>query len=197
MYGIIAGYDIVHKNSDEGVDRNSAVMNKILVLLDNSDEHAVNDEMVDNEENVGTNEKIPGVAFWSTVVDNSDGTTSLTDISLTSNSSGIATASPTSSIICPVYIIEMHEFCEGSEAYNACSSIITYLKNQSKIGPFLQPVDHVDLGFFDYLTVVKTPMVRFVPISLEVIMIVCTRHLTLVSLRLISSRMYQHWRKIS
>jgi hypothetical protein len=160
-------------------------MNKILVLLDDSDEHVVNVEMVDNEENVGTNEKTPGVAFWSTVVDNSDGTTSLTHISLTSSSSGIATSSATSLIRCPMYNIEMHEFCEGSEAYNVCSSIITYLKNQSKIGPFLQPVDYLDLGLFDYPTVVTTPMVRFAA-SLEVIMIVynTTTHLSLISLHL-------------
>jgi hypothetical protein len=170
LYGIIAGYDIVHMNSNDDTDDNSIIKNKILVLLENDVEHMIQDEMVDNEECVGVEKMSSSVSFWSTVVVNSDETQSLTDLS--------PTTSPTSSILCPNYGIEMHEFYEGSKAYTACSSIITYLKNQSKIGPFLQPVNYVNLGLLDYPTVVKNPMVRFVAESVDAIMIIQPRLLT-------------------
>jgi hypothetical protein len=176
LYGIISGYDIAHKHSAN----DAVVSNKVLILLE-------------EDKDKGDNEvkRSPGIAFWSTIVDNSDGTTSLTDI--------IPTLPP-SSILCSMYYIEMHEFHQGSEAYSACSSIIAYLKNQSKIGPFLQPVDHIALGLFDYLNVVKTPMVRFFEIPCCKISWLCTAsnsHCNLLPPDLFLSRTYQHWRKIS
>ena len=141
LYGIISGYDIVHKHSaDEAV-----VSNKVLILLQEDKDEG------DNEMQMS-----PGIAFWSTIIDNSDGTTSLTDI-VPIRPPGVGN----SSVLSSMYYIEMHEFHQGSEAYSVCSSIIAYLKNQPKIGPFLQPVDHITLGLVDYLNVVKTPMVCF------------------------------------
>ena len=144
LYGIISGYDIVHKHSaDEAV-----VSNKVLILLQEDKDEG------DNEMQMS-----PGIAFWSTIIDNSDGTTSLTDI-VPIRPPGVGN----SSVLSSMYYIEMHEFHQGSEAYSVCSSIIAYLKNQPKIGPFLQPVDHITLGLVDYLNVVKTPMACFLEI---------------------------------
>lgn len=141
LYGTISGYDIVCVNF--------VVSNRVLILLDEDDETAADEDKTD-----------PGLAFWSTIIESSDGTSSLTDINPTLSPTG-----GNSSILCSMYNIDMHEFHQGSEAYSVCLSIISYLKSQSKIGPFLHPVDHIAMGLVDYLTVVKNPMVRFVAIS--------------------------------
>jgi len=70
-------------------------------------------------------------AFWSTV--NNDGTI-LTDVIGDPNHS-----------LCPSYKIDMHEYFQGSEAYSACETILTYMKNHQRSGPFINPVDPVAL----------------------------------------------------
>lgn len=96
---------------------NEVMTSKLLVLLDNEGENA--------EESC---------AFWSTV--NADGTL-LTDI--VSNSGHI-------SALCSRYKIDMHEYFQGSEAYNVCESILNYLKSHQRSAPFSTPVDPVALG---------------------------------------------------
>jgi hypothetical protein len=70
-------------------------------------------------------------SIWATV--NNDGTL-LTDIVSDSQSS-----------LCSSYKIDMHEYAEGSEAYTACESILTYMKHHQRSGPFSVPVDPVAL----------------------------------------------------
>lgn len=70
-------------------------------------------------------------AFWSTV--NADGTL-LTDV--------VADSSHTLS---SSYKIDMHEYFQGSEAYQACEAVLTYLKNHQRSAPFAAPVDPVAL----------------------------------------------------
>ncbi|KAL7504504.1 hypothetical protein ACHAXN_002145 [Cyclotella atomus] len=83
-------------------------------------------------------------SIWATV--NNDGTL-LTDIVSDSQSS-----------LCSSYKIDMHEYAEGSEAYTACESILTYMKHHQRSGPFSVPVDPVALQLPDYFDVIKRPM---------------------------------------
>jgi len=145
--GVIAGYDI-HPNQ-------SAITNKLLVLLDDDTDGNMN-EMA--EENLESMTKLSGSAFWSTIVEESDGTTFLTNICTTSPSNSTDNNTTSSSCFCSTYIISLHEFHQGSEAFNVCSSIVSYLKSHPKIGPFLQPVDTVALHLFDYFTGITNPM---------------------------------------
>ncbi|KAL3930167.1 MAG: hypothetical protein SGBAC_011880, partial [Bacillariaceae sp.] len=70
----------------------------------------------------------------------------------------------TSSFICqpsgsPLwYSIEHFEYNPGTEAFRECQNIVKYLQRQSKIGPFLEPVDPVALNIPNYFTIVKHPM---------------------------------------
>lgn len=70
-------------------------------------------------------------SIWATV--NTDGTL-LTGITSDSHP-----------LLCSSYKIDMHEYAEGSEAYAACESILTYMKNHQRSGPFSLPVDPVAL----------------------------------------------------
>lgn len=70
-------------------------------------------------------------AFWSTV--NADGTV-LSDIVADSEKN-----------LCSRYKIDMHEYFEGSEAYQACETVLRYLKNHQRSAPFAAPVDPVAL----------------------------------------------------
>eukprot|EP00571_Detonula_confervacea_P003895 CAMPEP_0172323960 /NCGR_PEP_ID=MMETSP1058-20130122/49994_1 /TAXON_ID=83371 /ORGANISM="Detonula confervacea, Strain CCMP 353" /LENGTH=2248 /DNA_ID=CAMNT_0013040093 /DNA_START=17 /DNA_END=6763 /DNA_ORIENTATION=+ len=159
LYGVIAGHDIQEKNG--------VVMNRLLVLLENNDSCNAKEEDAEKEEggnNVGEKESDDAekkqqdekpCAFWSTVIDDSDEGTLLTDI--------VPSASPNttqqlSSQLCRTYQIQTHEYHANSPPYNTCLTILTYLKSHSKIGPFLQPVDPIALGIPDYLTVIKEPM---------------------------------------
>ncbi|KAL3797258.1 hypothetical protein HJC23_004550 [Cyclotella cryptica] len=105
------------------------VTSKLLILLDHEEE---------NEEE--------SCAFWSTV--NADGTL-LTDI--VSNSDNVPP-------LCRRYKIDMHEYFQGSEAYNVCASILNHLKSHQKSAPFSTPVDPVALDIPDYFDVIKNPM---------------------------------------
>jgi hypothetical protein len=98
------------------VVENQIITSKLLVLLDNLEENAE-----------------VSCAFWSTV--NADGTL-LTDI--VSNSEHLRT-------LCSRYKIDMHEYFQGSEAYNVCESILNYLRSHQRSGPFSTPVDPVAL----------------------------------------------------
>ena len=124
LYGIIAGYDIAQPLDNL---KDGAVKNKVLVLLEEGDESAQEGE---EEVDVGKDKK-PGVAFWSTVVDAPEGTF-ITDI---------VPVGTTDECLSSTFRIEMHEFHQGSEAYNACAAVVTYLKNNSKAAPFMHPVD--------------------------------------------------------
>jgi hypothetical protein len=56
------------------------------------------------------------------------------------------------------YSIEHFDYNPGTEAFKECQVIIKYLHRQSKIGPFLDPVDPVALNIPNYSDVVKNPM---------------------------------------
>jgi hypothetical protein len=99
--------------------QNKTVTYKVLILLEQEDE----DDSVDNSS-----------AFWSTV--NPDGTL-LTDI---------ASDKELNPPLCSSYRIDMHEYFQGSDAHNACESVLIYMKNQKRAGPFSVPVDPVALG---------------------------------------------------
>ena len=175
LYGTISGIDIVYENS--------VVSNRVLILLEEDDEIADDEDKTD-----------PGLAFWSTIIESSDGTSSLTDIN-----PSLPPVGGNSSILCSMYNIDMHEFHQGSEAYSVCSSIISYLKSQSKIGPFLHPVDHIAMGLVDYLTVVKNPMVRFLAIShckAQSFVYNFSHYLFLCYHYFVLSRTYQLWKRI-
>ena len=174
LYGTISGYDVVCENS--------VVSNRVLILLEEDDENADDEDKID-----------PGLAFWSTIIVNSDGTSFLTDINPV-----LPPTEGNSSILGSMYNIDMHEFHQGSEAYSVCLSIISYLKSQSKIGPFLQPVDHIAMGLVDYLTVVKNPMVRIIAISHYKVhfFVYNFSHYLFFLYRFLLSRTYQLWRRI-
>jgi hypothetical protein len=175
LYGTISGIDIVYENS--------VVSNRVLILLEEDDEIADDEDKTD-----------PSLAFWSTIIESSDGTSSLTDIN-----PSLPPVGGNSSILCSMYNIDMHEFHQGSEAYSVCSSIISYLKSQSKIGPFLHPVDHIAMGLVDYLTVVKNPMVRFLAIShckAQSFVYNFSHYLFLCYHYFVLSRTYQLWKRI-
>lgn len=93
----------------------SVIKHKILVLLDNKEE----------------DEESQNCAFWATV--NADGTV-ITDIAADAKHSFQTS-----------YKIDMHEYSKGSEAYNACEAVLTYMKNHQRSGPFSVPVDPVAL----------------------------------------------------
>jgi len=154
LYGVIAGYTTT-STAAHSAGNNEGVQHKLLVLLED-DDHEGNGAKEDDGND--SNTKLKSCAFWSTV--DSDGTF-LTDIvpenSSSSKNGGDAPA-VTIPILCSRYSIEMHEFYQGSPAYNVCESIITYLKNHSKSGPFLQPVDPIALGIPEYPSVIKNPM---------------------------------------
>eukprot|EP00980_Cylindrotheca_fusiformis_P002470 scaffold584_cov132-Cylindrotheca_fusiformis.AAC.23 len=56
------------------------------------------------------------------------------------------------------YSIEHFDYNPGTEAFKECQQIIRYLNRQSKIGPFLEPVDPVALNIPHYHDVIKNPM---------------------------------------
>ena len=56
------------------------------------------------------------------------------------------------------YRLEPQEYHPSSPAYQACESVLTYLKSQVKVVPFLEPVDPIQLGIPDYFDVIKNPM---------------------------------------
>lgn len=174
LYGTIPGYDVVCENS--------VVSNRVLILLEEDDENADDEDKTDF-----------GLAFWSTIIVNSDGTYFLTDINPT-----LPPTEGNASILCSMYNIDMHEFHQGSEAYSVCLLIISYLKSQSKIGPFLQPVDHIAMGLVDYLTVVKNPMVRIIAISHYKVhfFVYNFSHYLFFFYHFFLSRTYQLWRRI-
>lgn len=99
----------------EHITDNKIIKSKVLILLE--------DEGEEKDEN--------SRAFWSTV--NADGTL-LTDIAADSKKS-----------LRSSYKIDMHEYFEGSEAYTACESVLAYMKNHQRSGPFSVPVDPVAL----------------------------------------------------
>lgn len=70
----------------------------------------------------------------------------------------------TSSFICQPsgsniwYAIEHFDYNPGTDAFRECQNIVKYLQRQSKIGPFLEPVDPVVLNIPNYFSVIKSPM---------------------------------------
>ncbi len=109
----------------------SGTKNKVLILLEGGD----NDSLKES------------CSLWASV--DADGTL-LSDIHRDNQQ-----AAPS---LCSEYKIDMHEFYPGSEAYSVCESVVTYLQNHVKSGPFMDPVDPIALGIPDYATVVKNPM---------------------------------------
>jgi len=109
----------------------NGIMSKVLILLEGGDNESLKESC----------------AFWASV--DAEGTL-LTDIH-PDNQQNLPS-------LCSEYKIDMHEFYPGSEAYSVCESVITYLQNHAKSGPFMDPVDPIALGIPDYATVVKNPM---------------------------------------
>ena len=56
------------------------------------------------------------------------------------------------------YRLEPQEYHPSSPAYQACETVISYLKSQVKIVSFLQPVDPIAFNIPDYFDVIKKPM---------------------------------------
>ena len=54
--------------------------------------------------------------------------------------------------------LEAQECHPSSPAYEACETVLNYLKSNVKVVPFLDPVDPIALGIPDYSDVIKTPM---------------------------------------
>ena len=83
--------------------------------------------------------------------------------SSTSSSAFWARLSPDAGTITRVdndasFRLEAQEYHPSSPAYEACETVLNYLKSNVKIVPFLEPVDPVALGIPDYLEVIKKPM---------------------------------------
>ena len=57
-----------------------------------------------------------------------------------------------------VFRLEAQEYHPSSPAYEACETVLNYLKSNVKIVPFLEAVDPIALGIPDYLEVIKHPM---------------------------------------
>jgi len=109
----------------------NGIKNKVLILLEDGDNESLKESC----------------AVWASV--DAEGT-SLTDIH-PDNEQKVPS-------LCSEYKIDMHEYYPGSEAYSVCESVVTYLQNHAKSGPFMEPVDPIALGIFDYPNVVKNPM---------------------------------------
>lgn len=62
--------------------------------------------------------------------------------------------------VCDLYYYKIEQFGyhASSYAYSECESIISYLENHSKIAPFIDPVDPVELGIPEYFDIIKNPM---------------------------------------
>ncbi len=56
------------------------------------------------------------------------------------------------------YRLEAQEYYPSSPAYEACETVLNYLKSNVKVVPFLEPVDPIALGIPDYPDVIKNPM---------------------------------------
>lgn len=56
------------------------------------------------------------------------------------------------------YRLEAQEYYPSSPAYEACETVLNYLKSNVKIVPFLEPVDPVALNIPEYPEVIKHPM---------------------------------------
>jgi len=118
---------------DHSTDETDFVKDQVLILLE------------DAAEEVGDEKK--SCSFWATV--HLEGTL-LTDIR--------PDAMEHAPSFCSRYKVDMHEYFQGSEAYDVCDSIISYLRSHPKSGPFMQPVDPIALGIPDYFQVIKNPM---------------------------------------
>jgi len=57
-----------------------------------------------------------------------------------------------------VYAVQQFEYHASSTAYQACETVLTFLKRHAKAGPFLHPVDAIALNIPTYHTVVQHPM---------------------------------------
>ena len=56
------------------------------------------------------------------------------------------------------YRLENQEYHPSSPAYEACETVLNYLKSNVKIVPFLNPVDPVALNIPEYPDIIKKPM---------------------------------------
>ncbi len=54
--------------------------------------------------------------------------------------------------------LEGQEYHPSSPAFQACESLLDFLKSHNKSGPFMEPVDPIALNIPDYPTVIKHPM---------------------------------------
>eukprot|EP00978_Attheya_sp_CCMP212_P010570 scaffold25675_cov50-Attheya_sp.AAC.4 len=128
MYGTVVGHDSVEKEDQ-------MIQHMILILPDEETNTAIkqDDSLELTEDN----------SFWAIV---------------------LASSSSNDSLICETveggvqYKIRLHDYDKTSSAYQACESILEYLENHAKCGPFLEPVDPVALQLHDYLTIIKRPM---------------------------------------
>ncbi|KAL9184848.1 hypothetical protein ACHAXT_002625 [Thalassiosira profunda] len=131
VYGVIAGHD----RTDDGKF-------KLLVLLEEEADEGK------KEGGQGDEEK-RSCAFWATV--DAAG-------AVLSEIRPAAADAPPQAPLAASYAVEMHEYYPGSPAYGVCESVVAYLKNHAKAGPFLAPVDVVALGIPDYFAVISHPM---------------------------------------
>jgi len=156
LYGVIAGYTTTM--TTDSTEHNKVVKHRLLVLLEEDQENK-NAKEEDEDDDDDSDKKSKSCAFWSTV--DPEGTF-LTEIALDNHSSSIKEedVAPTTAALrlYSRYSIEMHEFFQGSPAYNVCESIVSYLKNHSKSGPFMHPVDPIALGIPEYASMIKDPM---------------------------------------
>ena len=133
----------------------------------------VNDEMDNSkeEQNVEIHARILG---HDNVVDEDDGSVEYRIlVSTEPGSSGLGEAfwatldvrADDSSYVCqPLgdsttwYSIGIFDYDQSSAAFKECENVISYLRKQSKAGPFLEPVDPVALNIPSYPEMVKNPM---------------------------------------
>ena len=86
--------------------------NKVLILLEGGDNESLKESC----------------AFWASVDDEG---TLISDIHPDKQQNAPS--------LCSKYKIDMHEYYPGSEAYSVCESVVTYLRNHAKSGPFMEP----------------------------------------------------------
>jgi len=146
LYGVVAGFDIIQ-------DDDGSTKNKLLVLLEEEEEVKPQEE---DTAQVEMEEKTR-VAFWSTV-EGTEGATSISDIVPAAGSSQDRSWTASSLLSYSTYDIDTNEYHQGSEAYDTCLSILTYMKNNNRSVPFLVPVDPVAHSAPGYFDVIKEPM---------------------------------------
>lgn len=157
LYGVIAGYTTITTTNDL-TENNEVFQHKLLVLLEENGGKNNITNRKDEEAGKSGGQNSNSHAFWATVDPRGTFLTNIVQNNSSPKKDNYSTFTAPKLQLSSRYNFEMHDFYQGSPAFNACESIILYLKKHSKSGPFMSPVDPIALGIPEYPTIIKFPM---------------------------------------